>query len=115
MASRVNAGIVHDMSQADNQVLSSEAHFSPSHMNGKECPMSISEKQEKGVALVVKKVAGGKRHTLYVGLPDENTMRGTQSRTSRPRNSKVPCTPHRLFSQCPAKPSSTKGTSRNGT
>ena len=32
--------------------------------------------------------------TLYVGLPDENTMRGTHSSTNSPRNSKVPCIPH---------------------
>lgn len=32
--------------------------------------------------------------TLYVGLPDENTMRGTHNSTNSPRNSKVPCTPH---------------------
>ena len=29
--------------------------------------------------------------TWYVGLPDEKISRGTQSRSNRPRNSRVPC------------------------
>ena len=29
--------------------------------------------------------------TWYVGLPDEKISRGTQSRSSKPRNSRVPC------------------------
>ncbi len=30
--------------------------------------------------------------TWYVGLPDEKISRGTQSSSSNPKNSRVPCT-----------------------
>lgn len=40
--------------------------------------------------------------TWYVGLPDEKISRGTQSRSSKPRNSSVPCawTTRQILAHC---------------